>query len=85
MIGVSKLKEKKDYPLVIYDTPGFELSNEQQNNVKKQNLDIVKVVPVLVQDIDFDDEYIARAYGLDRLIDVYCQMDYRGPCKMCRK
>lgn len=55
MIGVSKLKEKKDYPLVIYDTPGFKLSNEQQNNVKKQNLDIVKVVPVLVQDIDFDD------------------------------
>ena len=40
-------QEKKDYPLAIYDTPGFELSNEQQNNVKEENLEIVKVVPVL--------------------------------------
>lgn len=140
--------EKKDYPLTIYDTPGFELSKGQQNKVKdeilkliriglasrdindaihciwycinvggnrtfdeteiawlreltesnketqvpiivvltqscpkskaqemktlveKENLDIVKVVPVLAQDIDFDDEYIAKAYGLDRLVDI---------------
>lgn len=140
--------EKKDYPLTIYDTPGFELSKGQQNKVKneileiinkgvasrdinktihclwycvnvgsnrtfdlselewlkefsketkitqvpiiivltqacpkkkaaemkmeveKENIDIVKVVPVLAQDMDFDEEYIAKAYGLDKLIDV---------------
>ena len=140
--------EKSDFPLAIYDTPGFELSQGQQNKVKdeiletinkgiakrdineaihciwycinvganrtfddtevewlrdftnsnkvtqvpiivvltqacpkkkaaemknlveKENLDIVKVVPVLAQDVDFDDEYIAKAYGLDRLIDI---------------
>lgn len=139
--------EKDDYPLAIYDTPGFELSNKQQSNVKddiidliregivskdinkaihciwycvnvggnrtfdntevawlkdltesnknqvpiivvltqacpkkkademkrlveKENLDIIKVVPVLAQDMDFDGEYVAQAYGLDRLIDV---------------
>lgn len=140
--------EKSDYPLTIYDTPGFELSGKQQNNVKddvielikkglatndinqaihciwycinvggnrtfdetelnwlkeltksnritqvpiivvltqscpkkkaaemkqlveKENLDIVKVVPVLAKDMDFDDEYVARAYGLDKLIDI---------------
>lgn len=145
-------KEKKDYPLAVYDTPGFELSSNQQNNVKeeildiiskgfaskdindaihciwycinvganrtfdesevawlkeftaenkitqvpiivvltqvipkkkaaqmknlveKENLDIVKVVPVLAQDMDFDEEYIARAYGLDRLIDVMAEV-----------
>lgn len=145
-------QEKKDYPLAIYDTPGFELSNEQQNNVKeeildiinkgfaskdindaihciwycinvganrtfdeseiawlkeftaenkitqvpiivvltqaipkkkaaqmknlveKENLDIVKVVPVLAQDMDFDEEYIAREYGLDQLIDVMAEV-----------
>ena len=33
---------KKDYPLTIYDTPGFELSNEQQNNVKEEVLDIIQ-------------------------------------------
>lgn len=38
--------------------------------VEKENLDIVKVVPVLAQDMDFDEEYIAKAFGLDRLIDI---------------
>ncbi len=140
--------EKKDYPMVIYDTPGFELSKGQQNKVKdeiislirkgamsndvnkainciwycinvggnrtfdetetawireltesnkdtpvpvivvltqacpkskalemkalveKENLDIVKVVPVLAQDMDFDGEYVAKSYGLDNLINI---------------
>lgn len=143
---------KKDYPLAIYDTPGFELSHDQQTKVKdelfdiiskgysskdvndaihciwycvnvggnrtfdsselewlrsfteenkqmqvpilvvltqsvpkkkaaemkglieKENLDIIKVVPVLAQDMDFDDEYIARSYGLDSLIDVMTEV-----------
>ena len=145
-------KVKKDYPLAIYDTPGFELSSGQQNKVKdeildiihkgmaskdvneaihciwycinvganrtfdsselewlkeftesnkttqvpiivvltqavpkkkaaemkalveQENLEIVKVVPVLAQDMDFDEEYIARAYGLDALIDVMAEV-----------
>lgn len=145
-------KVKKDYPLAIYDTPGFELSSSQQNKVKdeildiiskgfaskdindaihciwycvnvggnrtfdeseinwlkefteenkvtqvpiivvltqaipkkkatemknhveKENLDIIKVVPILAQDMDFDEEYIARAYGLDQLIDVMAEV-----------
>lgn len=140
--------EKNDYPLAIYDTPGFELSDTQQCGVKdaimeliqkglaskdisqaihciwycinvngnrtfdsteirwlrdltknnmvtrvpiiivltqavprkkaeemkrhieNENLDIVKVVPVLAQDMDFDGEYIAKAYGLENLIEV---------------
>jgi uncharacterized protein (DUF697 family)/predicted GTPase len=144
--------EKKDYPLAIYDTPGFELSAGQQSKVKdevieiirrgfaskdineaihciwycinvgtnrtfdesevqwlreftaenkttqvpvivvltqavpkkkatdmkllveKENLDIVKVVPLLAQDMEFDDEYSANAYGLDTLIDVMTEV-----------
>ena len=34
-------KVKKDYPLAIYDTPGFELSSGQQNKVKDEILDII--------------------------------------------
>lgn len=145
-------KVKKDYPLAIYDTPGFELSSGQQTKVKdeildiihqgfssndindaihciwycinvganrtfdesevawlkeftsenkktqvpiivvltqavpkkkaaemknlveKENLDIVKVVPLLAQDMDFDEEYIAKAYGLDSLIDIMAEV-----------
>lgn len=143
-----KRYEKKEYPMAIYDTPGFELSKGQQTKVKdeiielinkgtaskdindmihciwycinvggnrtfdeteiewlkeltesnavtkvpiivvltqscpkekaqkmkalveKENLDIVKVVPVLAQDMDFDEEYTAKAYGLDKLVDI---------------
>lgn len=143
---------KRDYPLTVYDTPGFELSSGQQNKVKeqvfdlirkgyaskdvndaihciwycvnvggnrtfdstelnwlrdfanenkdtqvpiivvltqavpkskaaemkglveKENLDIVKVVPVLAQDMDFDGEYVAHSYGLDRLIDIMAEV-----------
>lgn len=150
----SKIRKivKKDYPLAIYDTPGFELSAGQQDKVKdeildiiskgfaskdinqyihciwycfnvganrtfdesevkwlrefseankvtqvpiiivltqavpkkkaaemktlveKENLDIVKVVPLLAQDMDFDEEYVAKAYGLDKLIDVMTEV-----------
>ncbi|MGF2146195.1 YcjF family protein [Vagococcus fluvialis] len=143
---------KKNYPLAIYDTPGFELSNDQQDKVKdellelinkgynskdvndaihcvwycvnvggnrtfdsseiewlkeftesnkktkvpimvvltqaipknkaiemkslveKENLDIVKVVPVLAQDMEFDEDYTARSYGLDNLIDIMTEV-----------
>lgn len=143
---------KKDYPLAIYDTPGFELSHEQQSKVKeevlelidsgystedvnkaihciwycvnvganrtfdsseiewlksftesnkksrvpiivvltqavpkkkalemkslieKENLDIVKVIPLLAQDMEFDDEYVAKSYGLDSLINIMVEM-----------
>lgn len=34
----------------------------------------MKVVPVLAQDMDFDEEYIARAYGLDQLIDIMAEV-----------
>ena len=42
--------------------------------VEKENLDIVKVVPLLAQDMDFDEEYVAKAYGLDKLIDVMTEV-----------
>lgn len=143
--------EKKDFPLTIYDTPGFELSGGQQDRLKdsildlisgayakddvnqaihciwycinvganrtfdsaeldwlrsfskenqhfqvpvivvltqaipkskamemkrlveKENLDIVQVVPVLAKEVNFDGDYVAKSYGLDKLIDVMSQ------------
>ena len=34
--------ERQDYPLAIYDTPGFELSNKQQKNVQEEIFDIIE-------------------------------------------
>ena len=33
--------EKKDYPLAVYDTPGFELSPGQQDKVKNEVIEII--------------------------------------------
>ena len=35
-----------------------------------ENLDVVQVVPVLAEDYEIDDEYVAKSYGLDVLIHV---------------
>ena len=34
--------EKADYPMAIYDTPGFELGKGQQNKVKDEILDLIE-------------------------------------------
>ena len=49
-------------------------ATEMKTLVEKETLDIVKVVPVLAQDMEFDEDYIARAYGLDKLIDVMAEV-----------
>ena len=59
-------------PIIVVLTQACPKKNaaEMKGLVEKENLDIVKVVPVLAQDIDFDEEYVARAYGLDLLIEI---------------
>ena len=38
--------EKKDFPLVIYDTPGFELSSKQQDSVKDEVIELINNIMV---------------------------------------
>lgn len=38
--------------------------------IEAQNLDIVKVVPLLAIDKDYDEEFVYQAYGCDTLIEV---------------
>lgn len=38
--------------------------------IEKENLAIVNIVSVLAEDYEIDEEYIAKAYGLDRLSEV---------------
>ena len=45
-------------------------AEEMRRLVEAENLEISKVIPVLAQDMDFDEEYVAHAYGLDTLISV---------------
>ena len=43
---------------------------ELKAEIEKEDLGIAEVVPVLAQDYEIDEDYVARAYGLTRLVDV---------------
>ena len=66
--------ETKSYniPVILVLTQSFSKRDAQnlKSEIEKENLDVAQIVPVLAADYDIDDEYVARAYGLDRLITV---------------
>lgn len=68
------LDETQDYnvPVIVVLTQAFSKRDAQQlkSEIEKENLNIVNVVPVLAEDFDIDDEYTAKAYGLDRLSEI---------------
>lgn len=45
-----------------------------KNLVERENIGISKVVPLLAQDMEFDEEYTAKSYGLDTLIDLMTEI-----------
>lgn len=49
-------------------------AQEMKIEIEKENLDIIKVIPVLAQSKDFDGEFEYPAYGLDTLIEVMGQV-----------
>lgn len=63
-------------PIIVVLTQAFpkKKAEEMKKEVEKENLAIAKVVPVLAQDMDFDDEYTARAYGLGTLVGVMSEV-----------
>lgn len=70
--GLTESNKVTQVPIIVVLTQSCPKSKaaEMKNLVERENLDIVKVVPVLAQDMDFDDEYVARAFGLDTLVEV---------------
>ena len=59
-------------PIIIVLTQSF--SKKKADELRKlllgENLDVVQVIPVLAEDYEIDDNYIAKSYGLDVLIKV---------------
>lgn len=45
-------------------------AQEMRRAIEAENLDIIQIVPVLARDYEIDDEYTAKAFGLDVLIKV---------------
>ena len=68
----SKENQVTQVPVIIILTQSFskKKADELRKYILDQNLDIVQVVSVLAEDYEIDDEYVAKAYGLDLLIRV---------------
>ena len=59
-------------PVIIILTQSFSKTNaaEMRNIITNENLDVVQVIPVLAADYEINEEYTAKAYGLEVLIKV---------------
>ncbi len=68
----SKENQLTQVPIIIVLTQSFSKSKatEMRNLILNENLDVVQVVPVLAEDYEIDDEYVAKKFGLDVLIRV---------------
>ena len=59
-------------PIIVVLTQSFSKKNADamRKMILNENLDVVQVVPVLAEDYEIDEEYVAKSYGLDVLIHV---------------
>ncbi len=59
-------------PIIIVLTQSFSKKNADamRKMILEENLDVVQVIPVPAEDYAIDDEYTAKAYGLDALIHI---------------
>jgi len=69
---LSKDNQITQVPIIIVLTQSFskKKADEMRKMLLDENLDVVQVIPVLAEDYEIDDEYVAKAYGLDVLIKV---------------
>ena len=62
-------------PIIVVLTQSFskKKADEMRKLILAENLDVIQVVPVLAEDYEIDDEYTAKAYGLEPLIQIMGQ------------
>lgn len=72
---LSRENQITEVPIIIVLTQSFSKKNAiaMRRMLMEENLDVVQIVPVLAEDYEIDDEYTAKAYGLDALIHVMGQ------------
>lgn len=69
---LSKENQITQVPIIAVLTQSFSKKNADamRKMILNENLDVVQVVPVLAEDYEIDEAYVARSYGLDVLIHV---------------
>lgn len=61
-----------DVPVIIVLTQSYSKPEAKalMKEIEKENLPVINIVPVLSEDYEIDEEYTAKAYGLDRLSEI---------------
>lgn len=69
---LSKDNQITQVPIIVVLTQSFSKKNadEMRRMIINENLDVVQVIPVLAEDYEIDENYVAKSYGLDILIKV---------------
>lgn len=69
---LSKDNQITQVPIIVVLTQSFSKKNADllRKTLLEENLDVIQIVPVLAEDYEIDEEYIAKSYGLDVLIHV---------------
>lgn len=69
---LSKENQTTQIPIIVVLTQSFSKKNadSMRKMILNENLDVVQVIPVLAEDYEIDEEYVAKSYGLDVLIHV---------------
>ncbi len=69
---LTKENQVTQVPIIVVLTQSFSKKNADalRSMILDENLDVVQVVPVLAEDYEIDDDYVAKSYGLDVLIHV---------------
>lgn len=72
----AKENELTQVPVILVLTQSFskKKAKEMRDMILNENLDVIQVISVLAMDYDIDDEYVAKAYGLDTLIRVMSEV-----------
>lgn len=69
---LSEANKTTKVPIIIILTQSFSKSKAQEMRqaLLNENLDVVQIIPVLAENYEIDNDYVAKAYGLDVLIKV---------------
>ena len=72
----AKENQLTQVPVIIVLTQSFskKKAKEMRDMILNENLDVVQIIPVLAMDYEIDEDYIAKAFGLDTLIQVMSEV-----------
>ena len=69
---LSKENQITQVPIIVVLTQSFskKAAEAMRKMILDENLDVIQVIPVLAEDYEIDEDYVAKSYGLDVLIHV---------------